>query len=154
MYQEEVMVPMGDWAKTRLKNLSETDKIRDNSKVGSGFGKNISNWLERDKAYPTNVLHLATECSNKNHSAAFPEELPEWFIKLFTKENDTVLDPFMGSGTTIFVANRMKRHSIGIEIIPEYYKMVKEQIHPVELYLLEPEAKYGTTEPKRRYAVR
>ena len=38
MYQEAVMVPMGDWAKTRLKNLSETDKIRDNSKVGSGFG--------------------------------------------------------------------------------------------------------------------
>jgi site-specific DNA-methyltransferase (adenine-specific) len=37
MYQEEVMVPTGDWAKTRLKNLSETDKIRDNSKVGSGF---------------------------------------------------------------------------------------------------------------------
>ena len=40
MYQEEVMVPMGDWAKNRLKNLSETDKIRDISKVGSGFGKN------------------------------------------------------------------------------------------------------------------
>ncbi len=79
MYQEEVMVPMGDWAKTRLKNLSDTDKIRDNSKVGSGFGKNISNWLDRDKAYPTNVLHLATECNNKNHSAAFPEELPECF---------------------------------------------------------------------------
>ncbi len=41
MYQEEVMVPMGDWKKSRLKNLSETDKTRDNSKVGSGFGKNI-----------------------------------------------------------------------------------------------------------------
>ena len=67
MYQENVMVPMGDWAKVRLKNLSDTDKIRDNSKVGSGFGKNISNWLERDKAYPTNVLHLATECNNKKH---------------------------------------------------------------------------------------
>lgn len=114
MYQEEVMVPMGDWAKSRLKNLSNTDKIRDNSRVGSGFGKNISNWLTRDKAYPTNVLHLATECSNKSHSAAFPEELPEWFIKLFTNEKDIVLDPFMGSGTTIFVANRMKRHAIGI----------------------------------------
>ena len=55
------MVPMGDWAKSRLKNLSDTDKIGDNSKVGSGFGKNISNRLERDKAFPTNVLHLATE---------------------------------------------------------------------------------------------
>nr|WP_314784268.1 site-specific DNA-methyltransferase [uncultured Capnocytophaga sp.] len=128
MYQEEVMVPMGDWAKSRLKNLSDTDKRRDNSKVGSGFGKNISNWVDREKAYPTNVLHLATECNNKKHSAAFPEELPEWFIKLFTKEGDTVLDPFAGSGTTLFVAERMGRNAIGIEIMEEYYKMVKKQL--------------------------
>ena len=154
MYQEEVMVPMGDWAKNRLKNLSETDKTRDESKVGSGFGKNISNWLERDMAYPTNVLHLATECNNKNHSAAFPEGLPEWFIKLFTKEGDTVLDPFMGSGTTNFVANRMKRNSIGIEIMPEYYEMVKSQIQPVELYLLEPKTNYEKAQSEGRIAVR
>lgn len=154
MYQEEVMVPMGDWAKSRLKNLSNTDKVRDNSKVGSGFGKNISNWLTRDKAFPTNVLHLATECSNKNHSAAFPEELPEWFIKLFTKENDVILDPFMGSGTSLVVANRMKRNSIGIEIVPEYYNMVKEQLKPVELYLLEPKVNYGNIKSERRSKVR
>lgn len=154
MYQEEVMVPMGEWAKTRLKKLSDTDKTRDNSKVGSGFGKNISNWIHRDKAYPTNVLHLATECNNKNHSAAFPQELPEWFIKLFTKENDTVLDPFMGSGTTLSVANRMKRNSIGIEIVPEYFNMVKDQLKPIELYLLESKVKYEKTKPKRRIAVR
>jgi len=135
MYQEAVMVPMGDWAKTRLKNLSETDKTRDESKVGSGFGKNISNWLDRNKAYPTNVLHLATECNNKNHSAAFPEGLPEWFIKLFTTAGDTVLDPFMGSGTTNLVANKMGRNSIGIEIHPEFYERVSSQISPVEFYL-------------------
>lgn len=128
MYQDQVMVPMGDWAKSRLKNLSETDKVRDPSKVGSGFGKNISNWLTRDKAYPTNVLHLATECSNKNHSAAFPEELPEWFIKLFTKEGDTVLDPFMGSGTSIMVANKMNRKSIGIDLMIDYYNMVNDRL--------------------------
>lgn len=155
MYQEEVMVPMGDWANGRMKNLSETDKIRDNSKVGSGFGKNVSNWLDRDKAYPTNVLHMATECNNKNHSAAFPESLPEWFIKLFTKEWDTVLDPFMGSGTTIFVAHRMKRNSFGIDILPEYYEMVKSQIQqPAQLYLLEPEEKYEKTESKKHYTIR
>ena len=128
MYQEEVMVPMGDWAKSRLKNLSDTDKRRDNSKVGSGFGKNISNWIDREKAYPTNVLHLATECNNKKHSAAFPEELPEWFIKLFTKEGDMVLDPFAGSGTTLFVAERMGRSAIGIEIMEDYYQMIKNQL--------------------------
>lgn len=143
MYQEEVMVPMGDWAKTRLKNLSETDKTRDESKVGSGFGKNISNWLERDMAYPTNVLHLATECNNKNHSAAFPEGLPEWFIKLFTQIGDTVMDPFMGSGTTNIVANRLRRNSIGIEIGEDYYEMVKSQLSTSELYLFEKKEKYG-----------
>ena len=126
MYQESVMVPTGDWAKSRLKNLSQTDKIRDNSHVGSGFGKNISNWLNRPMAYPTNVLHLATECSNKNHPAAFPQALPEWFIKLFTQENDVVLDPFMGSGTTNIAANRLNRQSIGIEILPEYFEEVKK----------------------------
>lgn len=143
MYQEAVMVPMGDWAKNRLKNLSEVDKIRDNSKVGSGFGKNISNWLERDMAYPTNVLHLATECGNKNHSAAFPESLPEWFIKLFTQEYDTVLDPFMGSGTTVFVANRMNRHAIGIDIVDEYCKKVQKQINEQKMMLFENEVNYG-----------
>jgi hypothetical protein len=71
MYQEEVMVPMGDWAERRLKNLSETDKVRDPSRAGSGFGKRIANWIGREKAYPTNVLHMATETRNKNHSAVF-----------------------------------------------------------------------------------
>jgi site-specific DNA-methyltransferase (adenine-specific)/site-specific DNA-methyltransferase (cytosine-N4-specific) len=155
MYQEEVMVPMGDWAKTRLKKLSDTDKIRDNSKVGSGFGKNISNWINREMAYPTNVLHLATECNNKNHSAAFPVELPEWFVKLFTKAHDTVLDPFMGSGTTLIVANRLKRHSVGIEIVPEYYEMVKSKLTKVELILFEPKNPvYEKTKSNRRNKIR
>lgn len=154
MYQKEVMVPMGSWATSRLKNLSEIDKTRDNSKVGSGFGKNISNWLNRDKAYPANVLHLATECNNKNHSAAFPEELPEWFIKLFTQENDTVLDPFMGSGTSLFVANRMKRNSIGIEIVKDYYDMVRNQLKPAELLSLDTKTINEKIKPKRRTAVR
>ena len=154
MYQDEVMVPMGDWAKTRLKNLSETDKIRDNSKVGSGFGKNISNWLSRDKAYPSNVLHLATECNNKNHSAAFPEELPEWFIKLFTKRHDTVLDPFMGSGTTLIVANRMQRNSIGIDIISEYCEMVQNKLNTSQLLIAESNKEYAKTKNKRRSSVR
>ncbi len=148
MYQEAVMVPIGDWAKTRLKNLSETDKIRDNSKVGSGFGKKVSNWLNRDKAFPTNVLHLATECNNKKHSAAFPENLPEWFIKLFTQEGDVVLDPFMGSGTTNFVAKRMGRKSIGIEIKPEYFEMVNETIAKQDTLLFEPKIIYEKAKNK------
>jgi len=126
MYQDEVMVPIGDWSKKRLKKLSGGDTVRNESNVGSGFGRNVSNWVDRDMAYPTNVLHMATECGNKKHSAAFPETLPEWFIKLFTVEGDVVLDPFMGSGTTNIVANRMGRNSIGIELVEEYYELVKK----------------------------
>jgi len=67
MYQEAVMVPTGSWADSRLKNLSETDKRRDNSKVGSPFGKKVANWVGRDLAYPDNVIHMATECGNRGH---------------------------------------------------------------------------------------
>lgn len=128
MYQEAVMVPMGDWAKTRLKNLSETDKTRDPSKVESGFGKNISNWVGREQAYPTNVLHLATETANRGHSATFPYALPEWFIKLFTQEGDVVLDPFVGSGTTAQVARKLGRKYIGVEISEQYYQVAVEEM--------------------------
>jgi len=145
MYQDEVKVPIGDWANNRLKNLSEVDKIRDTSKNGSGFGKNISNWLNKETVYPTNVIHLSTECNNKNHSAAFPYALPEWFIKLFTKEFGTVLDPFMGSGTTIEVAKDYKRNSTGIEILPEYVEMVKNKLSEKEFILFEPQTIYEST---------
>ncbi len=128
MFQDEVMVPVGDWAKTRLRNLSDTDKIRDESRVKSGFGKNISNWLGRDKAYPTNVLHLATECANRNHSATFPISLPEWFIKLFTEKHDIVLDPFMGSGTTALAAKLLERAYIGVEINKEYCEIARNKL--------------------------
>lgn len=74
MYQEEVMVPVGDWAKDRLTKLSDTDRKRDESRVGSGFGKKVSNWIGRDMVYPTNLIHLATECNNNNHRADFSEK--------------------------------------------------------------------------------
>jgi len=122
--------------------------------VGSGFGKNISNWLTRDKAFPSNVLHLATECSNKSHSAAFPEELPEWFIKLFTKEHDTVLDPFMGSGTSVIVANRMKRNAIGIDITKEYYEIVDTIINPPKKLIPEKSVSNEPSKNRRSPAIR
>ena len=120
MNQEAVMVPMGDWTSSRLVNLSDTDRIRDESKVGSGFGKRIENWVGRDMAYPTNVLHMATECANRSHSATFPKPLPNWFIRLFTDPGDVVLDPFIGSGTTAFAALELGRKAIGIEINEEF----------------------------------
>ena len=136
MYQEEVMVPVGDWAEARLRNLSETDKIRDESKVESGFGKNISNWVGREMVYPTNVIHMATETNNQGHSAVFPKQLPEWFIKLFTVPGDTVLDPFAGSGTTLYVARKMKRKAVGIEILPEYVDAIEARLFAYQQQLL------------------
>jgi site-specific DNA-methyltransferase (adenine-specific) len=128
MYQEAVMVPVGDWAEDRLRNLSETDQRRDESRVRSGFGKNISNWLGRQLVYPTNVLHMATECSNRSHSATFPVSLPAWFIKLFTQEGDVVLDPFIGSGTTAVAAKQLGRRWIGIEKELEYVQLAQQRI--------------------------
>ena len=128
MYQEEVMVPMGDWRHARLKNLSETDSRRDNSRVQSGFGKKIANWVGREMAYPTNVLHLATECGNRSHSATFPEELPDWFIRLFTQPDDLVLDPFMGSGTTAVACRQLDRRYIGIETDPDYIQVAERRL--------------------------
>lgn len=135
------MIPTGDWAKTRLKKLNENDKVRFDSQVGSGFGKNISNWVGREMAYPTNVLHLATECGNKNHSAAFPKALPSWFIKLLTEENDVVLDPFAGSGTTCAAAYELNRSYIGVELKEDYYQIATANLnalktHPVQRKLV------------------
>jgi len=126
------MVPTGDWAKSRLKKLGANDVVRFNSQVGSGFGKNIANWIGRETAYPTNVLHLATECGNKSHSAAFPKELPSWFIKLFTQEDDLVLDPFAGSGTTCMAAYELGRNYIGIELKDEYYQQALSNINDLK----------------------
>lgn len=144
MYQEAVMVPVGDWAQDRLANLSDTDKIRDESKVGSGFGKNISNWVGRKKVYPNNVIHMATECNNKNHSAAFPLNLPTWFIKLFTKPGDIVLDPFIGSGTTAVAAIELDRRFVGIDVSEEYCQLSRERLSGVQLQLLTINSKKGT----------
>lgn len=128
MNQEAVMVPVGDWYDNRMRNLSDTDRTRDESRVGSGFGKKIENWLGRDMVYPTNVLYGATECGNRQHSAVFPYWLPEWFIDLFTDEGDVVLDPFVGSGTTIFAALAKGRNVIGIELHEPYFESLQQQL--------------------------
>jgi len=62
------------------------------------------------------------------HLAMFPEELPNRLIKMFSFPNETVLDPFMGSGTTSFVAKKLDRNSIGYEINPDFIPIIKDRI--------------------------
>jgi DNA modification methylase len=141
MNQDAVMVPMGDWKEKRLRSLGANDVIRFGSQVGSGFGKNIANWKNRDLAYPSNVLHFATECGNKSHSATFPKALPRWFIKLFTDPGDWVLDPFSGSGTTSVVANELGRNSVAIDIMQEYSQLTREELGSMTTSMFEKPAR-------------
>ena len=62
------------------------------------------------------------------HPAPFPLELPDRCIKLFSYVGDTVLDPFMGSGTTLIAAYKNNRYGIGIEIDTEYCKLAKQRL--------------------------
>ena len=146
MYQDAVKVPIGDWASKRFKSMSENDFVRYVSKNNSHIGRNVSNWLNKKKVYPHNVLvfeeehrlyasnvvESATDHSNKSHSAIFPIELPSWFIRLFSKEGDLVLDPFMGSGSTAAAALLLKRNYLGTELKSEYVKEAKSNIHEIE----------------------
>ncbi|MBU1297961.1 MAG: site-specific DNA-methyltransferase [Bacteroidetes bacterium] len=71
------------------------------------------------------------------HPAVYPEFVVQELIKLLTKENDIVLDPFLGSGTTAVVAKRLKRNYIGIEIHPEYIEYAKQRLVEIPSYTLE-----------------
>lgn len=71
---------------------------------------------------------MATESANKNHSAAFPVALPQWFIKLFTRPGDIILDPFLGSGTSAVAAKKLGRRYIGIELLKEFCAQAEKRI--------------------------
>lgn len=66
--------------------------------------------------------------STRKHPAPYPEELAERLIRMFSFAGDTVLDPFMGTGTTSTVAARLGRHSVGIEIDPKYFEMAWDRV--------------------------
>ena len=128
MHQDAVKVPIGGWVHNRLHKLNANDMRRTIPATNSGMGRNVSRWVGKETVYPDNVLHLAGECGNKGHSAVFPESLPEWFINLFTLPGECVLDPFMGSGTTVAVACEMQRRGVGIDILPENVKVAEARL--------------------------
>ena len=90
---------------------------------------------EKDKLVRLqDVWTLPTSNYQGAHFAVFPQKLPELCIKAGTKEGDIVLDPFMGSGTTAYVAQRLSRKWIGIELNPEYVKIIKERTAQQSLF--------------------
>src|SRR4051812_2856975 len=107
---DAVKRPIGDWSQTRLAKLGKNDTSRQNSVNRSGFGRDISRWVERDTVLPDNVLSLPLVGKNKGHPAVFPVDLPRFFIRLLSPEGGLVVDPFAGSGTTAVAAIDEKRH--------------------------------------------
>jgi site-specific DNA-methyltransferase (adenine-specific) len=85
--------------------------------------KSYGNSIRRD------IIESTVESIKGNiHPAVYPEFVVQEIIKLLTKENDIVLDPFWGSGTTAVVAKRLKRNCIGIEIHPEYIEYARQRL--------------------------
>jgi site-specific DNA-methyltransferase (adenine-specific) len=81
------------------------------------------------------------------HLAPFPEELPKRLIKMFSFVGDTILDPFLGSGTTSLAALNLSRDSVGYEINPEYRDTVKQRLQK-NLSVFEKESTIGIAEQK------
>ncbi|MBC6936052.1 MAG: site-specific DNA-methyltransferase [Chloroflexi bacterium] len=117
---DAVRQPIGDWVDSRLKNLGKNDLSRHNSVNNSGFGRNISSWVDKKTVLPTNVLSLAVVGKNKGHPAVFPVDLPLFFIKLLCPEGGLVVDPFGGSGTTGLAALTLGLRSVLIDNNADY----------------------------------
>lgn len=71
------------------------------------------------------------------HLAMFPEELPKRLIKMFSFAGETVLDPFLGSGTTALAAKNLNRNSVGYEINPEFIPIIRQKLGVDEVALFE-----------------
>lgn len=148
---DAVRRPIGDWSRTRLAKLGENDTQRHNSRNKSGFGRDISRWLERDTVLPSNVLTLPLVGKNKGHPAVFPEELPEFFIKLLAPKGGLVVDPFAGSGTTGIAAYKLRRPFVLIDNDKKYCTQAGQRFYletgievPVQKAItLDPLVEYG-----------
>jgi len=103
--------------KTKGKNIKEESKIDINE-------------FQKNKWYLTiwEMTNVLPNSKSEKEIAAFPEELPYRIIKLFSYKDETVLDPFLGSGTTMLVAKKLGRNSVGYEINEKVLPMIKEKI--------------------------
>ena len=77
---------------------------------------------------PDTLFQRMTDKDNNNHPCAKPDNVMRWIIERTTREDDLILDPFMGSGTTGVACVQTGRKFIGIEIDPDYYELAKRRI--------------------------
>ncbi len=133
MYQQAVRRPMGEWAEKRLANLNGKSAERHNSENDSGFGRDLRNWVDKDYVLPGNVVEVPLVGKNMGHPAVFPVKLPEFFIKLFTKTGDSILDPFAGSGSTGLAAEENLRNVVLIDNKKEYYDLMYRRLGTNEI---------------------
>jgi site-specific DNA-methyltransferase (adenine-specific)/site-specific DNA-methyltransferase (cytosine-N4-specific) len=135
MHRCQVMEPSRMTDKDR-QGYARSDKNR-KSKTGSGVSVKQSRSGTREFVYPSNVICLGTAGANQiAHSAVYPLALPDWFIRLFTQEGDTVLDPFMGSGTTAVAALQRGRHYIGFDANEDAVSVARNRIGRIQQPLL------------------
>lgn len=93
------------------------------TKPCSGNGKTIAKYGGR-----YNIWKINSDRSNLGHPAPFPERLVNDHLLSWSNEGDLIYDPFMGSGTTAKVANRLNRNFIGSEISPEYVEIANKRL--------------------------
>jgi len=98
----------------------ESGKNKGSSNLHNGRWDQAFHPLGRNKR---TVWNIPLSKFRGAHFAVFPEQLVECCILAGTSEEDLVLDPFMGSGTTATVARRLQRHFIGLELVPDYAEM-------------------------------
>lgn len=105
--------------------------------TGSPFKQGGKRSAEFDGALPGNVLEIANTVISARmgayQAAAFPVALPEFFVKAYSDEGDTWLDPFVGSGTVIVACERNNRIGMGIEKLPKYCAVILERLQGLGL---------------------
>ena len=90
-----------------------------------------------------------TGASTREHPAPYPLELADRLVRMFSFHGDTVLDPFVGTGTTLVAAAKAGRNSIGVEIDPTYAKMARDRLRELGDLFSQPRVKViGIEEPK------
>jgi site-specific DNA-methyltransferase (adenine-specific)/site-specific DNA-methyltransferase (cytosine-N4-specific) len=111
--------------KSTSKWAGSNERRKNKSAFNTTNGSNMamSRRIVGDMVRPSNVLVLPSSCINIGHPATFPVELPEFFIKLMTREGDFIVDPFMGSGTTALAAQHLGRQYLGIESELKYVNL-------------------------------